>query len=265
MIEADSISGDLAAIAKPSEGLFSSFNEYQADFFKTANTISELNDSTDTSLNIEEQTLNIQQDELNTLNGILASAQTQIDSINGLSVSIMSVMDALASFQSAAVSAGGGSGGGGSAGAPISAADSNAMLVSALYETGLGRQADVGGQAFWQSQLDSGRSIDEVKSSFFAAATVNNEPIVQAFANGGNHSGGLRMVGERGPELEVTGPSRIIKNSDILGSLSGNKSDNGMSERMGFTLTKMNDVLTRMYRQQQEWTNDALNVRVVTA
>ena len=31
-----------------------------------------------------------------------------------------------------------------------------------------------------------------------------------AFASGGTFSGGLRMVGERGPELEVTGPSRIF-------------------------------------------------------
>jgi len=30
-----------------------------------------------------------------------------------------------------------------------------------------------------------------------------------AFAAGGAHSGGLRMVGENGPELEVTGPARI--------------------------------------------------------
>src|SRR5699024_9287053 len=32
---------------------------------------------------------------------------------------------------------------------------------------------------------------------------------VPSFASGGYHSGGLRLVGERGPELEVTGPSRI--------------------------------------------------------
>jgi translation initiation factor 2B subunit (eIF-2B alpha/beta/delta family) len=35
---------------------------------------------------------------------------------------------------------------------------------------------------------------------------------VPAFANGGIHGGGIRLVGERGPELEVTGPSRIISN-----------------------------------------------------
>lgn len=32
---------------------------------------------------------------------------------------------------------------------------------------------------------------------------------IKGYANGGNHFGGLRIVGERGPELEATGPSRI--------------------------------------------------------
>lgn len=35
-----------------------------------------------------------------------------------------------------------------------------------------------------------------------------------AFANGGEFSGGLRIVGENGPEIEMTGPSRITSNSD---------------------------------------------------
>jgi hypothetical protein len=37
---------------------------------------------------------------------------------------------------------------------------------------------------------------------------------IPGFANGGNHMGGARIVGERGPELEITGPSRIVNNSD---------------------------------------------------
>jgi tape measure domain-containing protein len=40
------------------------------------------------------------------------------------------------------------------------------------------------------------------------------------FATGGDHMGGLRLVGENGPELEATGPSRIFnanQTKDILG------------------------------------------------
>jgi hypothetical protein len=39
---------------------------------------------------------------------------------------------------------------------------------------------------------------------------IRNLGGVPAFAAGGMHSGGLRLVGENGPELEVTGPARIF-------------------------------------------------------
>ncbi|MCA0920221.1 hypothetical protein [Pseudooceanicola nanhaiensis] len=44
---------------------------------------------------------------------------------------------------------------------------------------------------------------------------------VPAFAMGGLHAGGLRLVGENGPELEVTGPARYYsapQTSDLLGN-----------------------------------------------
>ena len=41
------------------------------------------------------------------------------------------------------------------------------------------------------------------------------------FASGGMHRGGARIVGERGPELEVTGPSRIYSNADTRRLLGG--------------------------------------------
>lgn len=44
------------------------------------------------------------------------------------------------------------------------------------------------------------------------------------FAAGGMHSGGLRIVGENGPELEATGPSRIWNDSQIRGALAGGDS-----------------------------------------
>lgn len=44
---------------------------------------------------------------------------------------------------------------------------------------------------------------------------------VSAFAAGGYHAGGLRLVGENGPELEVTGPSRIFNAGDTRNMLGG--------------------------------------------
>ena len=44
---------------------------------------------------------------------------------------------------------------------------------------------------------------------------------VPAFASGGYFDGGLRIVGERGPELEATGPARIFNADQTRSILSG--------------------------------------------
>jgi hypothetical protein len=51
-----------------------------------------------------------------------------------------------------------------------------------------------------------------------AWATQNNLP---KFANGGMHTGGIRLVGERGPELEATGPARYYSASQTQSMLGG--------------------------------------------
>jgi hypothetical protein len=44
---------------------------------------------------------------------------------------------------------------------------------------------------------------------------------VPAFAGGGMHSGGIRLVGERGPELEATGPARYYSASQTQSMMGG--------------------------------------------
>lgn len=48
---------------------------------------------------------------------------------------------------------------------------------------------------------------------------------VPEFAAGGMHMGGMRLVGEKGPELEVTGPSRIYSAQQTKNLLSGGGSE----------------------------------------
>jgi hypothetical protein len=46
-------------------------------------------------------------------------------------------------------------------------------------------------------------------------------PTIPKFAAGGMHAGGLRLVGENGPELEATGPSRIYNANQTAAMLGG--------------------------------------------
>ena len=50
---------------------------------------------------------------------------------------------------------------------------------------------------------------------------VTNLGGTPTFATGGYHSGGMRLVGENGPELEATGPSRIYSAQQTKNMLSG--------------------------------------------
>lgn len=61
-------------------------------------------------------------------------------------------------------------------------------------------------------------AIAGLASAMSSAAAIS----VPQFAEGGFHAGGLRIVGERGPELEATGPSRVWNQSQLAGALGGN-------------------------------------------
>lgn len=54
-----------------------------------------------------------------------------------------------------------------------------------------------------------------------AASNAGGTPIAR-FADGGQHAGGLRWVGEEGIELEATGPSRIWNAAQIASAVAGN-------------------------------------------
>jgi tape measure domain-containing protein len=80
---------------------------------------------------------------------------------------------------------------------------SNEYRLQQLYQSILGRRGDAEGLAYWSRELDRGVTIEQIAEEF-----MRNKSIGQ-FATGGFHGGGLRIVGENGPELEMTGPSRI--------------------------------------------------------
>lgn len=46
-----------------------------------------------------------------------------------------------------------------------------------------------------------------------------------AFADGGQHSGGWRLVGEEGPELAFTGPERIFSHRDSVRMMSAGEDE----------------------------------------
>jgi hypothetical protein len=62
---------------------------------------------------------------------------------------------------------------------------------------------------------------------------------VPGFADGGYFGGGLRLVGESGPELEVTGPSRIFSAAQTSQILNGSGGGDGLQELMQAVLDEL--------------------------
>ena len=88
---------------------------------------------------------------------------------------------------------------------------------------------------------------------------INNN--IRPFANGGIHSGGLRLVGENGPELEATGPSRIY-NSNQLGNMlnHGATADEvkALREEMKVAMYQIAKNTGKNYDLMNRWDGDGL-------
>lgn len=92
------------------------------------------------------------------------------------------------------------------------------------------------------------------------------------FAAGGDHMGGWRLVGERGPELEATGPARIFSAAQTREMLSGGGADAAAIERLERRVAQLTSVVEQMAagmtqvvvntgktaRQLDQWDDDGM-------
>jgi hypothetical protein len=203
----------LDVVAEPSQQLFGSFTDYQRDFKQTETLVRELRDDAerqrDTQLGALQAQLDQGREQLNALFGINDSVLTVSQAMNNLGASISAAQSAQQSFAS------------------ISAPENAPSFEERPTPPSTLRPGQTN-DPLWESIV--GRAYEEHIAAFgtdwFGSRTTSQERQAQlarmqnayldakGFADGGMHEGGLRMVGERGPELEVTGPSRIYSNND---------------------------------------------------
>ena len=196
---------------------------------------------------LDEQ-LEAAQNQINALKGIDTSVKSVEAAIAGLGASIQAAVAAQARAAAAAAavrtvaaatgggSGGGGSGGGGSGGGAVATKAAQAGLTSlGTYSAATAKAppsasfvASNTGKAYYQirgeSQLltaaqsfgiqTTGKTGTQLQDSIAritnSIVNMDNKTRAKQFAMGGMFGGGVRMVGERGPELEATGPSRIF-------------------------------------------------------
>lgn len=175
--------------------------------------------------------------ELETQNGkldkTLSNMREQIDILNGTYEATVSVDEAVRNltglmFPERGVNkpdkiSGGGSGSGGAVwgGSSGSSSSGSATSGSTISSTGLRTYADGSTYQLTEGELD-----------LYRRGLLGRVP---GFANGGLHTGGLRMVGERGWEIEATGPARYWNQEQLGRALGG--SDTSRLESLVAALT----------------------------
>jgi hypothetical protein len=163
--------------------------------------------------------------------------QAMASAISGVSAASSSAVDSLASLSDALHSALGSAGDETASASAAARARAQAQLGSALAiakasgGSVLPDEAAISGALGVVGQSSTGMfgSYEEyLRDRLRTANTIaglasivdSRRGIVPGFASGGSHSGGWRVVGENGPELEYTGPSQIVSNGDSKSLLS---------------------------------------------
>ncbi|MDQ1925155.1 hypothetical protein, partial [Massilia pseudoviolaceinigra] len=144
--------------------------------------------------------------------------QAQLDQARGQNTTLLSIADALRAFGIAMQTV----------------KDTPAPLsVEGLFQKVLGRKGEKSGIDFWTKAY--GESVDNTELADFMKAAQpeldarKNGSLseflrthgVPGYAVGGDFGGGLRVVGEHGPELEATGPARIFNADQTRSMLNG--------------------------------------------
>jgi len=181
---------------------------------------------------LEEQLQNAR-DQIDVLNGIDKSVQTVEQAIAKLEIAVLAAVDANAAADAARKLANA-AGGGGPAGANVQQANqagqgvinqlglagnyaraSDGAVFQKVNIQGANQLLDVAGSLGIQTSGLSGAEIQQaISNTGNLAVSMDNITRDMQFAKGGYFGGGVRLVGERGPELEMTGASRIMSNRD---------------------------------------------------
>jgi len=214
----------------------------------------------------------------------MAAAQSQLDALRGIDSSVLTVAQSLqqlaASIAAEAQARAAARSSSGASNPSVGDVPSNsAPGVNSAYNHPSGVQVNASDAALiaaakvvYQSatggvstaQFDSAQAA--VGGDIYQATGWNGDPASfrakWGFAAGGLHTGGLRMVGELGPEIEVTGPARYYSTSQTQSMLGGGTAVadelRQLREENRAQARALVQLQSRMTRLLERWDGDGL-------
>jgi phage-related minor tail protein len=144
----------------------------------------------------------------------LEALQQQVSQLIEINQSVLSVKDAIAALQAAQASAAAAQA---SAAAAQNAVSNGGFDPAAYLRNKTASLNASGAKVSWYTPPSgTWTEADTLAAITLAGMTLEEHYLkygikegIKGYASGGFHPGGLRLVGEEGPELEVTGPARI--------------------------------------------------------
>jgi hypothetical protein len=221
----------LGVVAEPSEQLFGSFVDYARDFGLTGNVIAKAAETAKVQLSADERAVELLENQIETFDAQLKMMVNQYNALLGIDTSVKSVADAMSTLRTALGSFASAQGSATTAAAATVSQPTATAAAATPQEVTIVRTFKGGKDAFrngasgvelsngqiFKTESGWGDTKEIENATKKARAAVIAAGGIPKFAAGGMHSGGLRMVGERGPELEATGPSRIFSHSQTSG------------------------------------------------
>lgn len=236
----------LDTVSNNNTDLYGSMEDFARDQGRTANVVAELNAINGKQLTAAEKLQKSLEDQIGVAKSAydaqmaqfdqqLEFAQAQMDAFNGIDTSVKSVEAAIKALNGSLIASLAAKPATGAGSAMANTAANNATVVDTLYQQLFGRTADAGENKYWADRLGSGNlpyaeivaNMTQYASAADKAAMANGGK-VPGYASGGDFGGGLRLVGENGPELEVTGPSRIYNANQTASMLRGGGSSSDL-------------------------------------
>ena len=163
------------------------------------------------------------------LGGLGSTVSSLYGGFNGL---VNSNNNLIAAINAAAAASAASAGAAASAGGGATASGPKTITIVSTFGGGLGGASGVvlsDGRTF-KTGKGIGNAAEIRNAKAMARAAIIKDGNIPGFANGGMHSGGLRLVGENGPEIEATGPSRIYSNQQTKGLMSNDGSSETVAE-----------------------------------
>lgn len=213
-------------------GAYVSLLDRERDTLLLANQLSELGGLTDSQLTVQDRQLRAAESQIERLDETLAYwqqalsyDQLQIDATMSVGQAVAALGPLLAALQSADAS-------------------TYASAITAVTSRTPEEKA-----ALYQQMRAAGLSDTQIRDQVNKTTGQQTDADwdylrklagVPGFATGGDHLGGLRIVGERGWELEATGPSRIWNQQQLAQALGGGSRDSSRTDALLAEITSSN-------------------------